>query len=510
MKVLVFAPHAAIWVHAFPEAVIAEALAKAGHEILYVACDRQFADYCVAMTAFGLPFGASEAERRAVCDRCRAQAALIGDRFGFRMSNLGEWLRPDDEAVIRDVVESAPRSDPAAAQFHRLPVGRFALYQMLIRRKRMGLDFSDEEWSEYQVQLAATVRAALALERVFADRRPDRAMVYNGLYSINLVCREIAGRSGVPTYFMHAGGNLAHRLQTLMVGRDHTFRFYPELLRQWPRFRERPIGPRTARIVTDHFVEVLRGRSAFVYSVTKSGAPFLMREHFGIPPSARILVATLGSYDEEYAAEMVGARVHSAPPMFPMQADWIRALCEFVAAREDLFLVVRVHPREFPNRRERVQSEHARLLQQALAGLPKNARVNWPEERISLYDLAEEADVFLNSWSSVGKEMSFLGQPVVTYSPQLLFYPPDLNYAAQSRDEYFALIDRALADGWSAERIRAVYRWLGVEYGYGLIDLSDAYFEHETRAPALPARAWRKVRRTLDPLYEQRGRKWCA
>jgi hypothetical protein len=229
-----------------------------------------------------------------------------------------------------------------------------------------------------------------------------------------------------------------------------------------------------------------------------------MREHFGIPPSARILVATLGSYDEEYAAEMVGARVHSVPPMFPMQADWIRALCEFVAARNDLFLVVRVHPREFPNRRERVRSEHARLLQQALADLPHNAKVNWPEDRISLYDLAEEADVFLNSWSSVGKEMSFLGRPVVTYAPQLMFFPPDLNYSAQSRDEYFALIDRALADGWSAERIRAVYRWLGVEYGAGLIDISDAYWEHETRARALLIRACHKVRRTFDPLYVQR------
>jgi hypothetical protein len=504
MKILVFAPHAAIWIHAFPEAVVVEALAKAGHEIIYVACDRQFADYCVAMSASGVPFGAGEAERRAVCDRCRVHAGLIGERFRFPMTELGAWLRPDDEAAIQEVVAGAQRGDPSATQFSGLPVGRFALYQMLVRRKRMGLDFSDEEWSEYQVQLAATVRAALALERIFAEHRPDRAIVYNGLYSINRVCGEIAERSGAPAYFLHAGGNLAHRLQTLMVGREHTFRFYPELLREWPRWREQPVSAPTARLVTDHFVELLRGRSSFVYSAVKRGAPFSMREHFGIPPAARILVATLGSYDEEFAAEMVGARVHSAPPMFPMQADWIRALCDFVAVREDLFLVVRVHPREFPNRRERVQSEHGRLLQQALAGLPKNARVNWPEERISLYDLAEEADVFLNSWSSVGKEMSLLGRPVVTYSPQLLFYPPDLNYAAHSRNEYFSLIDRALADGWSAERIRAVYRWLGVEYGHGLIDIADAYSEHETRVPMLPARAWRKVRRALDPLYMQR------
>lgn len=504
MKVLVFAPHAAIWIHAFPEAVIAETIAKAGHEVLYVTCDRQFADYCVAMTASGLPFGADEAARRAVCDRCRSNAGLIRERFGFPTVELGAWLRLGDEAAIRDLVAGAKRGDPAATEFHGLPVGRFALYQMLVRRKRMGIDFSDEEWSEYRTQLGATVRAALALERIFAEHRPDRTMVYNGLYSINRVCGEIAERAGAAAYFLHAGGNLAHRLQTLMVGREHTFRFYPELLREWPRWRDRPIDARMAELVTDHFVEMLRGRSAFVYSATKSGAPFSMREHFGIPPAARILVATLGSYDEEYAAEMVGARVHSAPPMFPMQADWIRALCEFVAKREDLFLVVRVHPREFPNRRERVHSEHARLLQEALADLPPNARVNWPEERISLYDLAEEADVFLNSWSSVGKEMSLLGRPVVTYSPQLMFYPADLNYSARSREEYFTLIDRALADGWSAERIRAVYRWLGVEYGSGLIDISDAYSEHETRARSVPVRAWRKMRRTLDPLYVQR------
>jgi len=36
------APHAAIWVHAFPEALLAESLAKNGHEIIYVTCDREF------------------------------------------------------------------------------------------------------------------------------------------------------------------------------------------------------------------------------------------------------------------------------------------------------------------------------------------------------------------------------------------------------------------------------------------------------------------------------------
>jgi hypothetical protein len=506
MKILVFAPHAYIWIHAFPEALVAEALAKAGHEIVYVACDRQFADYCVAMSAAGVPFGASADLRSAICDRCRAHAGLIRERFPFRATEIGQWLSPGDEDLIRGVVAKADRRDPGALQLGGLAIGRFALYQLLIRRKKMMLDFSEDEWSEYRVQLASAARAVLALQRLFEKERPDRVMLYNGLYSINLVCRHIADRAGVPTYFLHAGGNLAHRLQTLMIGRDHTFRFFPALLEQWPRFRDRPVSPPMARMVTDHFVEVLRGRSVFVYSSQKSSEPFLVRERFGIPLSARILVATLGSYDEEFAAETVGARVHERPAIFPMQSDWIGALCEFMARRLDLFLIVRVHPREFPNRREQVQSQHAALLMEALAHLPENVKVNWPDDRISLYDLAEETDVFLNSWSSVGKEKSLLGRPVVTYAPDILFYPPDLNYDATTRSAYFAQIELALAEGWSAEHIRRTYRWLAVEYGYGLVDIADGYTkrEHENERPSIPLRAWNRLRRTLDPLHVQK------
>ena len=503
MKILVFAPHAATWIHAFPEALVAEALVQAGHDIIYVTCDRRF-EHCVAMSAYGVPFGAPAEERSMVCDRCRAHARIIGERFPFRTTELGEWLSPGDEERIRDIVAKADRGNPAAPELDCLPIGRCALYELLIQRKKMALELSEEEWPRYRVQLVSTARTGLALQRLFERERPDRVLLYNGLYSINLVCREIAQRAGVPTYFLHAGGNLAHRLQGLMVGREHTFRFFPALVEQWPRFRDRPVSRPMARAITDHFVELFRGRSVFVYSTQKSAEPFRIRERFGIPPLARILVATLGSYDEEFAAEAVGARVRERPLIFPMQSDWIRALCEFAAGRRDLFVIVRVHPREFPNRREKVKSQHAATLMEVLADLPENVRINWPDDRISLYDLAEETDVFLNSWSTVGKEMSLLGRPVVTYAPELIFYPPDLNYSVTARADYFPQIDRALAAGWSAEHIRRTYRWLAVEYGYGLVDIGDGYSMRENQRPPLPLRAWNSVWRRLDPLHTQK------
>src|SRR5262249_35151292 len=54
VKMLFFAPHSAIWQHAFPEALAAEALQQRGHQVVYVTCGERFRTYCVAMSAHGV------------------------------------------------------------------------------------------------------------------------------------------------------------------------------------------------------------------------------------------------------------------------------------------------------------------------------------------------------------------------------------------------------------------------------------------------------------------------
>ena len=504
MKVLVFAPHAAIWIHAFPEALIAESLKQAGHELIYVTCGTLFKDYCVPMSASGVRYDATTTEKKSVCDRCRRNVNSLRSEFGFSGRDLTSELSAEDHADVQVLLDQVNRENFKTIEMEGLRIGQFALYQFLILRKRIGLDFSDEEWAEYFLHFKATALAVAGLRHVFFREKPDRVLFYNGLYSVNTACRALATKFGALSYFLHAGGSLANRLQTLMIGRDQTFRFYPSLLSHWPQYRDKPVGRESMRPATDHFIESLRGRSALAYSAVKSRDVFDVRKRFGIGGTQRVLVATMGSYDEEFAAEAVGARVHVTVPLFATQADWVRHLLVYVSTRPELFLIVRVHPREMPNRRERTKSEHAGLLESLLVNLPANAVVNWPTDNVSLYDLAEEAEVFLNSWSSVGKEMSMLGRPVVTYAREIIFYPRELNYTAASASAYFEAIERALADGWSVDRIRLTYRWLAIEYGIGLVNIGDSYHEQESRSPALLERALRKLTRKVAPSLLQR------
>jgi hypothetical protein len=484
MKVLFFAPHSAIWVHAFPEALVAEAFAKAGHDVLYVACGGEFRAYCTAMTAFGLKADASEEDKARICRTCKRSEELVRGQFGFRGYTLSSRLTDDDHAEIERLLRTVTPDNYLEFKVLGIEVGRMALYELLLNRKKGRLELSGEEWKEYRIALRNAIAALLATWRILEAEKPDRLVTYNSLYAVNRVACLLAEKRGIPAYFLHAGGNLSRRLETLLIGRGDGVRFYDDLLAFWPRIRDLPCPEDLLAPVTDHILELFRGRSVFTYSSARTASAQSARGRLGIPDGRRVFVATMSSPDERFAAETIGVLRKDKPTAFPTQIEWVKALCEWVRARPDLFLVIRVHPREFPNKREGVTSDHAKALADVLADVPPNAVVNWPSDGISLYDLADIADVFLNAWSAAGKEMTLLGIPVVAYAKDLLVYPPDLHYIGSSREDYFAKVELALREGWSIERARMAFRWCALEYERCVIDVGANFPWARKRAVA--------------------------
>jgi hypothetical protein len=494
MKILVFAPHAGIWVHSFPEALVVEALKQHGQDIVYVTCGGVLRNFCIAMSAVGLTSAADASQKSRVCADCKSAKTTIRNRFGFAGYDLDEKLESRDFQRVQEIVDTVTQDNLLDVVIEGIDVGRFALYEFLLNRKKGNLVFSAEEWEEYRIALRNALYGFFSVKRILDEEKPERIVVYNSLYSVNRVACRMAELRSIPSYFLHAGGNLSRRLETLLIGRKDGFKFYDDLLDYWPRVKQLPCPEQLLEPVTDHFLELLRGRSAFVYSAPRFGNSSELRGKFRVPAGARVMVVTMSSPDERFAAETVGIPKRAANPIFPSQIEWIRALVEFVKPRPDLHLIIRVHPREFPNKREGVKSGHAVTLEHELSALPGNAIVNWPGDGVSLYDLAEIADVFLNAWSAAGKEMALLGIPVVTYSGDLIAYPRDLNYCAATKGEYFAMVEKALADGWSIEHSRLVYRWGVLEFEKAIIDLRESFPASTTKG---------KTRRFVDRVLRR-------
>jgi hypothetical protein len=503
MRILVFAPHAAFWGHAFPEALICEALAQAGHEIVYVGCGRQLRRLCVPMSAQGYSADTEEKLRLAVCAQCEGNDALIRNGFGLAGPHISELIEPADERLIDETISAVTRKSAPEVVLHDVPVGRLALYQLVIQNKRMTLDFSDVEWNEYLIQLRNTLYALCAGRHLIESNRPDRVVVYNSLYSVNRAVCLLAEKAGIPYYFLHAGGNLSCRLQTLFIGRGDAYSHAAHMLDRWPEFRDRPCRPGDLDLVTRHLLELFRAKSGFVYSRPKSRVHFDARTRFGLGDGQKLLLATMSSHDEEFAAQYVGAVVRRRASAFESQNAWIEALFNFARRRPDVFIVVRVHPREFPNRRETMLSDHARHLQATLRNLPSNAAVNWPSDEISLYDFIDQTDVVLNAWSSAGRELAHFGLPVVIYAPELQLFTTDLFYVGETESEYFAAIDCALVEGWSARRIRLAYRWSVFEFSRSTIALNDSFPALENNRVSFSRRLIAGLRRRISPDVER-------
>ena len=473
-KIIFFSPHSFVWVHAFPEAIVAESLMKSGHEIVYITCGESLNTACICLSLAGVQPGSKSPLQVKTCHRCTLSANLIRKEFKLPGYSLASVEEPGDEEKVNSIMAGLRLANFPEFVLENVPIGRIAAYEFLVRNKKMNVDFSESEWQQYYHVLKNAIKIFYLLKRIFAKENPDCSISYNSFYSINAVCSYLSREKGIAEYFMHAGSNFSKRLSTLYIGRGTPGDYVRAQIKYWSNIKSLACSKELLADVTEHFLELLRGRSIFVYSAPKSTSNIDVRNHFKIRKDQKILIATLSSNDEVFAGEFVEEDVKSEK-LFKTQVDWIKALVKWIKNKPEYFLIIRVHPREFPNKRDSLISENAVILQKLFVDFPDNVCVNWPKDGLSIYDLACEADVFLNSWSSVGVEMSLLGVPVVIYIKEGLHYPVDLNYLGETEEHYFAQIEQALKDGWNFERIRKTYRWLSQQYGRSLVWIGDSY-----------------------------------
>jgi hypothetical protein len=344
----------------------------------------------------------------------------------------------------------------------------------LIHGKKIDLNLNDNEWSAFQIELKNVLKTYRYMHKIMSENTPDRVIVYNSNYPLNRMVAMVSQQYSVEVYTLHAGLNHAARYSAMIMHKHTGYEFLYDICAYWEKNKAVPCSKQALTKVTDHFLELFGGKNVFVYSSKKEDAA-CVRKYFKIKSDQKIVVALLSSYDERFACEMIGSMHQDPNIIFDTQSDWIRSIIEYFSNHKEITLIIRVHPREFPNKRDPLKSQHAINLSKQLINLPDNILVNWPTDNISLYDLAEETTLFLNAWSSTGAEMTLLGLPVILYSKKLSLYPSSLNDVGENEADYFEKIKHALKEGWNFERIRMAYRWYVLEFVRSQVEFPESY-----------------------------------
>ena len=458
MKVLCFSPNDAVWRWTLPQAQFLEVLKQRGDSIDYLYCDRTFSSYCMSMASSGVGVDAPEEAKKAVCDRCTGVSRLVREQFGFAGHTVHSFLTNEEKREASDIASRASVGEMTAYKFEEIPIGKFALYEVIIQTKSISMDLSPVAERLYRLLLENCILTAFATRRALDQLKPDAGISYHTAYSYNRTFQHLAESRGRPVWFLNASFSAAELDTHLVAARSDPELLFRRMLADWDRFKDTPSSRPQLGAATDHLLSLMRG-GGFAYSTAMKQRRNSALEQLGCSAGKKVMLAALSSYDELFAADAGDFGWSIQSPVFDDQIDWVRWLFDFARSRPDVHIVIRVHPREFPIGNVGSRSEHALMLEKAFANRPENVSINLPTDGIALYELLVGTDVVLIAWSSAGLEAGMLGIPVVTWFGEAMLFPRSLTFEARNRGEYGAMVEAALAAPWSLDRARQFYRW---------------------------------------------------
>ncbi len=504
MNLVLFAPYSAIWQHAFPEAVLAESFQQLGHKVYYIVCNGVLNSGCIAMKASG-QHNSDDNIRKKTCQQCHFYRDALLKHLNFNVIFMDDYITLQEKTQVDALLSSLSTDNFIDFHYQGFPIGKMALYTIILKHKKMDCQLNDHQWKEYLNEIKLSLYAWIAADKILRQVSAQKVFVYNSLYGTNQALSSVCEKQGVDFYHIHSSNNFSNPFNALRIGKKGNFSIVNHMLQVWiQRFQYTPCPKQVFDKVQAHYQSLFSAKSVFVYSSPSSGKS--VRDHFGLYNKQTITLVTLSSQDEIFAAQSVGEVTLNPEGLFSTQIEWLSHLAHLYAHKPEHCLIIRVHPREFPNKREGVKSEHAAQLEALFATFPSHIKINLPSDNLSLYEIAMESDICLNYISSAGLELSLLGLPVLTHAPQsLMMYPRTLLYTADTLEEYNHTLTTLLSrkERLSIKRIRAIYRWYAVEFLYSEVDLSDSVHYKEITTHSFAERVWGKIQRSVYPTYTQ-------
>lgn len=478
MRILFFSPYSAIWLAAMPESLIARELNNAGHEIHVMRCDTTLRSYCPSMTAHGLDFDSSEKWKSNICTSCMNARDVMDNQFNLSHSVFQDYVTDSDLKEIDQIIESVNHENWEQFSINGIEVGKYATYEVFLNHKISNKSEIELIFDEYLNNLKQCAIANLAISRLLTTHAVDRIVVYNSLYSLNRTVVKTGESFGVEWRTIHGGRNIADMHQTISINRSDSSDFLIAKSDFWRVHKSATLSKEKINYVGEHISYQLSAKSAFTYSSKKKNIkPEELRKKLNIEARKDVILCTLASEDERFSADIIGVldfKMSEGTSIFRSNIEWLKFLVDFVELNNQFHLIIRVHPRMLPNKREGKTSAAINHLEEFFTQIPSSVTVNRPSDGISIYDLAKIVDVVVNATSTVGLELLSFGIPVVNHCPEILFsYPAEFNYIGTTHQEYGDAIKRAANDGRSISNSINAFRYRSFLFKQYSISLHD-------------------------------------
>lgn len=480
-KVIFFSPHAGIWQHALAESFLAKCLEPQSFDVCRIKCDGTFSRHCTVMEAVAVSIGDKQIRKDEICRQCINNARILRGAYAEEDCLISNYLSKEEIDQTEEILTGLNQIDIRELTYLGVEVGRISAYELLIKFKKTSLDFSDDEYVYFETYVRNALLSLMAFVKIFKEMQPDILVTYSPQYAVLGVCARYCELKGKQVYFIEGSSNIEERYKALRVWDWTEFGLTNPALMYWKKIDSYNLAREDYGRIEKHVNRLLNASSFSVYSEPVSGQ-FNLRAHFGVAPGAKVVMAAMSSYDEVFSAYYIRRfpdRKYNSS-VFKDQLEWIKYTIDFFSTHPELFLIIRIHPRTFPSRRNSVMAQEQIELSKILATLPENVRANYPTDNISIYDLYPQIDALVTGWSATGVEAMTFSVPVITYDRNLPSYPASIHYTGDSQTEYYQNLVKAIAAGKSKIVSENSRRWLAFSMSVGVVKhpamLSDLNF----------------------------------
>ena len=441
MKILIFDPFALISNHSWPVSKLIKLLETQGVEVDIIACDEAF-NFCTAMDSKKLEIDAPQEVKKEICTKCKF------NREEFRSFLQGTKINTHLLSRLRDKSENFLDEEVKFNEWK-------AFYEPTIYYKKTQKNIEPVEKRRFEIAYENYIISKKFTESLLAEHEYDLALCYSPQYAAGTGFSEAALERNIKVLFMEGSSSPYNRYNSLRIWNWSTFGL------QNPVSLKEDYAKARIRIgALIHFQILEKARTHLTYSIPAENLDVF--NHLKIQKNRKILMAVVSSADEVYSAFAIGkfSEERSLSRVFENQIEWIKETIKFTNENPDFHLIVRLHPREWPNKRENLLSKSA--LEWEKLSETKLDNVTWvkPDANISIYDLYKIVNAVATGWSSSALEAMYRKIPVVTYDNKISGFPMSLTLTGNSVEEYRKNLQIALYSTRSSTYRKRVLRYI--------------------------------------------------
>lgn len=411
------------------ESALAVALTFRGAEVHALLCDGVMTA-CAECEASLYPDVATfvaQGPHRDLCRDCTWPAQRVYAQLGLTVHRYSDWLSSDERAEARQTAATVPMSEIQAFTNDGLAIGEHAYAGALRFFATGSLDAEAEAEPVLRRYLEAALLTATATRRLMRTVGFSSAVFTHGIYVPWGVVGEVARRERVPV----SAWNVAYRKRRFIFSHDDTYHhtLMAEPLGHWEHHE---LSKTEDRDLTNYLISRREGLFDWiVFHRARRQDAQEIAGRIGLDPSKPVIgLLTNVTWD---------AQLHYPANAFPNIVEWLVQTCQYFGRRQDLQLLIRVHPAEisgFPPSRQPILDE----LRKRIPDLAPNIIVVPPDSDMSTYVLMSLCNAAIIYGTKMGVELTSVGVPVVV-AGEAWIRNKGLTHDASSPEEYFRILD---------------------------------------------------------------------